>query len=230
MNNYKYGIIPKELKEVRKYIIQDIKSNNYVENPIENMTLQDYFDIIKECMLAFIDENGVVHDMFGETWNSEIRKQDIRKLKSKDVSEIWQDGRGLFSIHGNINNYDIKYGEWSDIGKFEDNQWYHEDRLNDKWWFKQCIDGGIGSCGHPTENLMISNINPVEYEKNKWCISFGTFSRSDFGVLKAYLHLKNKKIPAFIYGAQNYLTPKQINKLVEEGFLKEKDYTTGYWI
>ena len=104
---YKYGITPQELSKARKFIIQDIKSNNKVEKPIENMTLQDYFDIIKECMLAFIDENGVVRDMFGETWNSEIRKQDIRKLKSKDVSEIWQDGRGLFSIHGNINNYDI---------------------------------------------------------------------------------------------------------------------------
>ena len=38
MYKYKYGITPKELKEARKYIIQDIMSNNYVENPIENMT------------------------------------------------------------------------------------------------------------------------------------------------------------------------------------------------
>ena len=55
-SNYKYGITPKELALARKYIIKDIKSNNYIEKPIENMTLQVYFDMIKECMLGAADE------------------------------------------------------------------------------------------------------------------------------------------------------------------------------
>ena len=65
---YKYGITPQELKEARKLIIQDIRSNNKVVKPIENMTLQMYFDIIKECMLGATDENGVVVDPWGNTW------------------------------------------------------------------------------------------------------------------------------------------------------------------
>ena len=34
---YKYGITPQELKDARKLIIQDIRSNNKVIKPIENM-------------------------------------------------------------------------------------------------------------------------------------------------------------------------------------------------
>ena len=63
INNYKYGITPQELKEARKFIIRDIKSNNKVDNPIYNMTLQDYFDMIKECMLSLIDADGIVKDI-----------------------------------------------------------------------------------------------------------------------------------------------------------------------
>ena len=47
MNHYKYGITPKELRLARKLIMEDIRSNNKIVNPIENMTLQTYFDMIK---------------------------------------------------------------------------------------------------------------------------------------------------------------------------------------
>lgn len=232
MNYYKYGITPAELKEARKFIIQDIKSNNEVVNPIYNMTLQDYFDIIKECMKAFIDENGVVKDMFDKTWYSEAKKQDIRNMSAIEVAKAWMDGRGLFSEHcnGQLMINETHYGNWSDIAWTEHNQWYHEDRLNNPLWFKECVSV-IGHGGHPTENMMISNVNPHEYETDKWYISFGSFSRSHFGTLKAYLYLrKNTKIPAFIYSGQYYLTQTQIEKLKFEGYLITKDYQTGYMV
>lgn len=228
MNYYKYGITPKELKQVRKFIIEDIHSNNKVSNPIQNMNLQTYFDIIKECMLAFIDEDGVVRDAFGKSWGSSRRIVDIRKLPSKDIAEAWMDGRGLFTKHYN-NPLSKNYGDWPDITSNTQNQWYHEDRLNDLLWFKQCTQCGIGACGHPCENIMISNIYPVMFEEDKWYIEFGTRA-SDYGVLKAYLRLKEIKVPCFIWGAQRYLTNKQIGSLVEEGYLIKKDYHTGYYL
>ena len=94
---YKYGITPQELKEARQLIIKDIKSGNKVEDPIKDMTLQDYFRIIMYCMFALTDKNGVVRDQFGETWYSDKRKKDIRKLSSKEIAELWMDGRGLFT-------------------------------------------------------------------------------------------------------------------------------------
>lgn len=230
-SNYKYGITPKELALARKYIIEDIKSNNYIEKPIENMTLQVYFDMIKECMLGAADENGVVFHPWGDNWVSKHRKQDIRKVSSIEVARIWMDGRGLFYEHFNSQLYGNKkhYGNWSNINPHEQNQWYHEDRLNDPLWFKECISV-IGHAGHPTECQGCGNFNPVEYDTDKWYMDFDTFSRSDFYTLKGYLHFKKIGIPAFIYGAQVYLTPKQIEKLKSEGYLSPGliDYHTGY--
>lgn len=222
---YKYGITPQELRQARKFIIEDIRSNNKVSNPIQNMTLQTYFDIIKECMLAFVDENGIVRDMFGKSWESSRRATDIRELPSKDVAEFWMDGRGLFTKHFN-NSSSKNYGDWPDITRNAQNQWYHEDRLNDSRWFKQCTQCGIGSGGHPCENIMISNIYPVMFDEDKWYIEFGSRA-SNYGVLKAYLRLKEIKIPAFIWGTQRYLTQKQIDSLVNEGYLVKIDYLIG---
>ena len=227
---YKYSITPAELKEVRKYIIQDIKSDNKITQPITNMTLQDYFRIIMYCMFALTDKKGVVRDQFGETWYSDKRKKDIRKLSSKEIAELWMDGRGLFTKHCNGNNHGVKYGDWSDIGKWDHNQWYHEDRVNDPAWFKQCTQGSIGAGGHPCENIMISNIYPVMYEEDKWFIEFGSRA-SDYGVLKAYLYLKRiSDLPVFIYGAQRYLTKKQCQKLIDEGYISKGYKRSGYYI
>lgn len=212
--NYKYLVTPAELKEARKLIIQDIKSNNKVDNPICNMTLQDYFDLIKECMLSICNENGFVVDPFDIKWYSESRNQDIRKQSSVEVAKAWMDGRGLFTEHFNSQLWaDEKHqGNWDNIGQHDQNQWYHEDRLNDPLWFRECVQV-IGHAGHPTEMTTCGNFNPVEYEPNKWCMRFGTFSRCSYYMLKGYLHLKKKGIPVFIDGAQGYLTLKQKEKV-----------------
>lgn len=213
-NNYKYGITPQELKEVRKLIIQDIKSNNKVDNPICNMTLQNYFDMIKECMLGTCDENGFVVDPFVCKWSGEAKNQDIRKQPSIEVAKAWMDGRGLFTEHFNSQLWtnEKHQGNWNNIGQHDQNQWYHEDRLNDPAWFKECILV-IGHAGHPTEMVTCGNFNPYEYEPNKWCIRFGTFSRCSYYMLKGYLYMKKKGLPIFIDGAGNYLTPKQKEEL-----------------
>lgn len=231
MSNYKYGITPAELKEARKFIIQDIKSNNEVVNPIYNMTLQDYFNIIKEFMLGLCDENGLVIDPYFGTWSSYKYSRDLRTLTSEQIARDWMDGRGLFTEHFNGQLYGNKkhYGNWPNIDAHEENQWYHEDRLNDPLWFKECISV-IGHAGHPTETLKAGNFDPVEYEENKWYLEFGTFSRSNWGCLKGYLYMKKKGLPVFIYAAQEYLTNKQIKDLKKDGFLIEKNYSTGYMV
>lgn len=214
MHNYKYLVTPAELKEARKLIIQDIKSNNKVDNPICNMTLKDYFDLIKECMLSICNENGFVVDPFNIKWYSESRNQDIRKQSSVEVAKAWMDGRGLFTEHFNSQlwNDEKHQGNWDNIGQHDQNQWYHEDRLNDPLWFRECVQV-IGHAGHPTEMTTCGNFNPVEYKENKWCLHFGIFSRCDYYMLKGYLHLKKKGLPVFIDGAKEYLTIKQKEKL-----------------
>lgn len=218
---YKFGITPKELYKVRKLIIKDIKSNNKVDKPIENMTLQVYFDMIKECMLGATNENGIVVDPYGSSWYSEDRKTDVRKLSSIQVAKAWMDGRGLFTEHFNGQLYGNKkhYGNWENIDQFEQNQWYHEDRLNDPLWFKECISV-IGHAGHPTECCGCGNFDPCEYEDNKWCLIFGTFSRSSYYALKGYLYMKEKGFPVFLDNSKMYLTKRQLEKLKSEGYTK----------
>jgi len=213
-NNYKYGITPQELKEARKFIIRDIKSNDKVDNPIYNMTLQDYFDMIKECVLGSCDENGIVVDPYVGNWYGKDKKQDVRKQSSIEVAKAWMDGRGLFTEHFNSSLWkDEKHqGHWDNIDQHDQNQWYHKDRLNDPLWFKECILV-IGHAGHPTEMVTCGNFNPYEYEENKWCMRFGTFSRSSYYMLKGYLYMKKKGIPVFIDGAKEYLTKKQQENL-----------------
>lgn len=221
MHNYKFGVTPTELKEARKLIIQDIKSNNKVDNPICNMTLQDYFDIIKECVLGSCDENGIITDPYTGHWYSETKQKDMRKLSSIEVAKAWMDGRGLFDEHFNSQLWgdEEHQGNWDNIGQHEQNKWYHEDRLNDPLWFRECIFV-IGHAGHPTEMVTCGNFNPYEYEPNKWCMRFGTFSRSSYYMLKGYLYMKKKGLPVFIDGAKEYLTIKQKEKLKLGGYIK----------
>lgn len=228
---YKYGITPKELSKARKLIIQDIRSNNKVEHAIMDMTLQDYFNVIKECMLGATNKDGVVIDPWGDPW-SESKKKDIRIIPPIDVARSWMDGRGLFSEHFNGSRLgDTKnFGKWEDIGQHDQNRWYHEERLTDANWFKQCIHGSIGAAGHPTENLGAGNIVPVEYEPDKWYIMFGTFHRGHYYTLKGYLHMKDRGLPVFIYAGHTYLTPKQQTQLQLDGYLMKPDYTTGYYM
>ena len=178
------------------------------------MTLQMYFDIIKECMLSVADENGIVRDPLGNTWYSEFKKQDVRRQSSVEVARAWMDGRGLFTEHFNSQLYGNKkhYGNWENIGEHEQNQWYHEDRLNDTNWFKECVSV-IGHAGHPCECIGAGSIYPVMYEEDKWFIEFGMFSRSHYYTLKAYLRLKRLGIPVFIDNAEMYLTEKQQESL-----------------
>ena len=228
---YKYGITPKELSKARKLIIQDIRSNNKVEYPIMDMTLQDYFNVIKECMLGATNKDGVVIDPWGDPW-SERKREDIRLIPPIDVARSWMDGRGLFSEHFNGSRLgDTRnFGKWEDLGQHDQNRWYHEERLTDMNWFKQCIHGSIGAAGHPTENLGAGNIVPVEYEPDKWYIMFGTFHRGHYYTLKGYLHMKDRGLPVFIYAGHTYLTPKQQTQLQLDGYLMKPDYTTGYYM
>lgn len=230
---YKYGITPKELSKARKLIIADIRSNNKVEHPIMDMTLQDYFNVIKEIMLGATNSDGVVVDPWGDTWYTEFKKKDIRIERPIDVAKAWMDGRGLFTEHFNGGTYGDKktvYGNWEHLGQHDQNQWYHEERLTDINWFKQCIHGSIGAAGHPTENLGAGNIVPVEFAPDKWYILFDTFHRGHYYTLKGYLRLKDRGIPAFIYAAHTYLTPSQQTMLQLDGFLANKDYNTGYYV
>lgn len=211
-----YGISYEELTEARRFIIKDIESNYEIKNPIQNMTLNIYFDLIKECILSVINEQGLVLSPYDDLLWSTFKTKDVRLQSSLEVAKDWMDGRGLFTEHfnGNLLKNEQHFGTWDNIDRNNQNQWYHEDRLDDIEWFKECALRHIGAAGHPTEMLTCGNFNPYMYEDNKWYLMFGSFSRNNFYMIKAYLYLKKKDIPIFIYKGEQYLTKTQLNKLL----------------
>ena len=212
--------------------INDITNNNCVEEPIKDLTLRKYFHLIAGCILGACDKNGHITGPDGKLywWNGERKTQDMRTLDPIYVARMWSDGRGLFTEHFNTNS-DKTYGDWENIGPHSQNQWFHEDRLDDVNWFKQCVLGGIGRCGHPTELLTSGNFTPIYHEEaDEWTLRFDMFSRNDYYTIKSYIFLRQFKVPAYIYGAQTYLTEKQINALKARGLLQNRDYNTGYYI
>lgn len=227
---YKYGISPEELKQARKLIIKDIVNENYVEFPIEYMTLRKYFEIIQGVVFSVCDQNGIVHNQFGKTWYGDLNTQDQRNIELITLAKIWMDGRGLFTEHFNGMTADTKYGDWPNLGQHDQNQWYHEDRLDDPCWFKQCVLHGIGAAGHPIECLIVGNIYPV-YEKGEcWTIRLNGHRTYPYDMFKAYLFLRRHHVPVYIYGAHVYLTPKQQKMLLRNGYLREHNYHTGYYL
>lgn len=226
---YKYGIAPKDLKAIRKLIVRDVMFENYIEEPIVFMTLRKYFEMIKEAVLGCCDENGKVITWFGYEWGK--YGKDIRELDPVEVARSWMDGRGLFTEHFNsqLTKDEHHYGNWPDIDQHEQNQWYHEDRLDDIEWFKECYHV-IGHAGHPTENILFGNFDPVYHGHDCWTLSFGLFSRSDFYALSAYKYMKEKKLPAYIYAGHSYLTDKEKIKMWCNGYLQDHNFETGYFI
>lgn len=105
----KYGISSSELKAARSCIINDIVNNNFIENPIEYMTLRKYFDIIHGAILSACDQNGIVRDRFGETWHTEFKKSDQRNIEPVEIARNWMDGRGLFTEHFNGTTTNLNY-------------------------------------------------------------------------------------------------------------------------
>lgn len=226
-NYYKYGIAPKELKEIRALILKDAKivrkqelnvSFNWiyedVPNKIKNMTLKIYLDAVKDMMLAYINENGQVLNWNGEIF-SKYRIGDIRAQSTEQVARDWMDGRGLFTPHCNGQHFDRNFknfGDWPDLDWRDENLWFHEDRLDDPAWFKQCVLGSIGCGGHPCETIA-GSLYPCWCDNDEWVLIFGPFARCSYYMLKGYHNMKKQGWPVFILGAEEYLTPKQRESL-----------------
>ena len=217
---FKYGIKPILLKKIRKLIIEDLGNNNLPSFFIKNMTLNEYLDICKEVVLASINPN--TGKLYNPTFTGEeisyyehsIYSKDLRTIDRDKLLFSFMDGRGLFTEHCNNNNKNIKLGNWDNIDSLSMNKWYHEDRLDDPLWFKQCVFFGIGACGHPTESFC-GHIYPVNIENtDNWYILLSDVRSVDSYKLMAYFHLKNIKIPVILQDSIKYLTPKEQKSLV----------------
>jgi len=160
-----------ERKIIHKYLKN--QADGKLSIPIYNLTLNRYFEIVQEAMLALCDENG-----FYRNWYNTSARVNYKKLTPKEMAKICMDGRSLFH-----SDYGDKCGILGDID--------HCDPVAFKWWVCNSRYGG-----HPYETTFgdfvpcpIRNINYCNrwekkeddlshYYSDYWYLYFSTATRS----------------------------------------------------
>ena len=127
----------------RKQICKELKlqAKGIIPAPIKNITLSQYFEIVKEGMLALCDDGIYLDKSFGCGDDNRIN---IKNMKAEDVARKFMDGRSLFH-----SDYGDPSGILADID--------HNNPEQFKWWMTNASYGG-----HPWEtsfgNLYIHSL------------------------------------------------------------------------
>ena len=178
-----------ERKEACKYLKMQVRGE--LPKPIENLTLNKYFDLIKEIELAFCDENGI-----SKRCGLNDKPTNIRDMRAEDIARRVMDGRQMF--HSD-------YGHPEGILADRD----HDSPEEFKWWYYH-----FTYLGHPWETI-IGNFYPCnlwktgynfskvgskkteygKYTSNKWIICISSAHRCTIYGLRAFIRLRKLGYP-----------------------------------
>lgn len=178
-----------ERKDVCKYLKAQLRGN--IPQPIENLTLNKYFELVKEIELAFCDETGV-----SKRYGYEGRNINFRDMSAEDVARKTLDGRQMFH-----SDYDQPEGILADYD--------HDCPKAFKWWIFHYTH-----LGHPWETS-VGNFNPCplwkhgcnyqnankdkeNYEKlvsDKWIFYFSRCHRNTVYAMRAFIRLRKLGYP-----------------------------------
>lgn len=178
-----------ERKDVCKYLKAQLRGN--IPQPIENLTLNKYFELVKEIELAFCDETGV-----SKRYGYEGGNINFRDMSAEDVARKTLDGRQMFH-----SDYDQPEGILADYD--------HDCPKAFKWWIFHYTH-----LGHPWETS-VGNFNPCplwkhgcnyqnankdkeNYEKlvsDKWIFYFSRCHRNTVYAMRAFIRLRKLGYP-----------------------------------
>ena len=168
-----------ERKDVCKYLKAQLRGN--IPQPIENLTLNKYFELVKEIELAFCDETGV-----SKRYGYEGGNINFRDMSAEDVARKTLDGRQMFH-----SDYDQPEGILADYD--------HDCPKAFKWWIFHYTH-----LGHPWETS-VGNFNPCplwkhgcNYQnanKDKWIFYFSRCHRNTVYAMRAFIRLRKLGYP-----------------------------------
>lgn len=178
-----------ERKNVCKYLKAQLRGD--VPPPIEELTLNKYFEMVKEIELACCDENGV-----SKRYGYADRNVNFRAMLAEEVARRTMDGRQMF--HSD-------YGQPEGILVDCD----HDCPKAFKWWMFHYTH-----LGHPWETS-VGNFNPCplwkhgcnyqnankdkeNYEKlvsDKWIFYFSRCHRNTVYAMRAFIRLRKLGYP-----------------------------------
>ena len=223
-SNRSWKLLKDERKIAHKLLVQQSKMIGIT--PIENMTLNQYFGIIKEALISLCDEDGNYIDLFDNgspLFNIYTSPQDY-------VLKRIMDGRSLFH-----SDYGDPYGILNNID--------HNDPHSFKDWVCNACWGG-----HPYETLfgdfvpyciynvgynfisrkLLGKITPkppldIEYS-NKWLLLFSTSHRNDEYAMRCFIRLKKLGYPV-IWCVDN----ERDRKMLTKQYMVEKEKQPDWW-
>ena len=221
--NRTWKLLKEERKMAHKLLVKQSKKIDI--NPIVNMTLSQYYSVIKEGMLALCEENGDFIDIYDTgrpLFNIYTSPEDY-------VLRRVMDGRSLFH-----SDYGDPYGVLNDID--------HNDPIAFKAWVCNAHWGG-----HPFETRfgdfvpyciyndgynfssrrkkgMIERLAAdIEYSDN-WLLLFSTAHRNDEYAMRCFIRLKKLGYPV-IWAVDN----ERDRKMLTKQYMVEKEKQPDWW-
>ena len=84
-----YVLSTAERKAAYKYLTN--QTNGNIPEPVKNLTLNRYFEIVREAMLALCNSDGLLHNLTG--FSTPVN---YKKMTPWEAAKACMDGRSLF--------------------------------------------------------------------------------------------------------------------------------------
>lgn len=221
--NRTWKLLKEERKLAYKFLLKQSKIADLT--PIENLTLNQYFKIIKEALVALCDEDGNYLDLF----DGKAPLYNLYTSSDEYILRRVMDGRSLFH-----SDYGDSYGLLNDIDH-DDPHAFKDWVCNAKWgghpfetsfgnFVPQCIynDGYNFRARSKTKDI---NPKPLDEEfSNKWLLVFSTAHRNDEYAMRCFIHLRKLNYPVIWY-----VDDERDRKMLTKQYMVEKSKQPEWW-
>lgn len=222
-SNRTWKLLKEERKNAHKLLVQQSKILDLT--PIENMTLNDYFQAIKEAIVALCDEDGNYLDIF----DNGKPLYNIYTSPEEYVLNRVMDGRSLFH-----SDYGDPHGLLNDIN--------HDDPLAFKDWvcraqwgghpFETCFGDFVPQCIYNDgcnfrTRLKLKEISKKSLDEeysNKWLLLFSTSHRNDEYAMRCFIRLRRLNYPVIWC-----VDDERDRKMLTKQYMVEKSKQPEWW-
>ena len=221
--NRTWKLLKEERKMAHKLLVKQSKKIDI--NPIVNMTLSQYYSVIKEAMLALCEENGDFIDIY-DTGRPLFN---IYTSPEEYVLRRVMDGRSLFHSdygdpYGVLNDIDhndpIAFKDWVCNAHWGGHPF--ETRFGD--FVPYCIyNDGYNFSSRRKKGVIERLATDVEYSDN-WLLLFSTAHRNDEYAMRCFIRLKKLGYPV-IWAVDN----ERDRKMLTKQYMVEKEKQPDWW-
>lgn len=221
--NRTWKLLKEERKIAHKLLVKQSKKIDI--NPIVKMTLSQYYNAIKEAILALCEENGDFIDIYDTgkpLFNVYTSPEDY-------VLRRVMDGRSLFHSdygdpHGVLNDIDhndpIAFKDWVCNAHWGGHPF--ETMFGD--FVPCCIyNDGYNFSSKREKGIIKTLATDVEYSDN-WLLLFSTAHRNDEYAMRCFIRLKKLGYPV-IWAVDN----ERDRKMLTKQYMVEKEKQPDWW-